>query len=203
MWSPVQRVGLVYWGFVVTIVGVALIAHNGLFETKYFVLACPLFILLLTEGLFALPWRPVRFTLLVSLLLLNLTSCLNAITQPEWQRQDFRAAVEVVLKNSLPGDVLVLEPDWLEPVVRYYLGPGASNLRVISVPPPKSAGFRSQALDAKQRVWVLTAALANPRSGIKTGLSRQRKHLMTWRSYRRSPLFGLRLDWFGPAWPPP
>lgn len=198
-WSPIHRVGMVYWGFVGTIVGVALLAHNGLFETKYFVLACPLFILVVTEGIFALPWASVRWTLLASLLLLNITSSLNAICQPEWQRQDFRAALEVVLKNCHPGDTLVLEPDWLEPVVRYYLGPRSDDLHLISVPPPKSPSFQASGLDPEHDVWVLTAALANPRSAVLPGLSAQRRHKMVWRSYRRSPLFGLRLDWFAAA----
>jgi hypothetical protein len=197
--GPLRQVGIVYWGFVAIIFGVPVRLPLSLFEMKYFVLVSPLFILLVTEALFLLPWQSVRWAAWAALVALNLTSTLNAICYSEWHRQDFRGAVEVVVKNAQPGDAMVLEPDWLEPVVRYYLGVRANDLKLLPVAPADSLKFSASRLNPGHRVWVLRAALATPASQVLAQLSLDRRPLMHWKSYRRAPLLQLDLFLFSQA----
>ena len=192
--GPLRQVGIVYWGFVAIILGFPVRMPLSLFEMKYFVLVSPLFVLLVTEAIFSVPWRSVRWTAWVALVALNLTSALNAICFSEWHRQDFRGAVEVVVKNARPGDVMVLEPDWLEPVVRYYLGARANDLNLLPISPADSLKFDTSGWTPEHRVWVLRAALASPASQVLPQLSLTRRPLLHWTSHRRAPL--LQVDLF-------
>jgi hypothetical protein len=199
----VRRLAVVYWGFVATLVGVPLLSPVGVFETKYFVLASPIFVILLTESVFLLPWPRVSAVLWLGLLLLNLTSSLNAILWPEWHRQDFRSAAGVLARNVRSGDQVVLDPDWLEPVMKHYLGARSSELRWLPLTPQQSVRFEADRLDPEQRVWVVKAALAPRSSRVLSELSQQRRGLIRWRSHRRAPLFDVELFLFSHAgWSP-
>lgn len=192
----VRRIGMVYWGFAATLLGVPAVSAAGVFESKHFVLASPLYVLLMTEAIFTLPWRSLRATLMAGLILLNLTSALNAIMLPEWHRQDFRGAIEVVARNARPGDILVMDPDIVAPVVEHYLGQRRASLTLVPLSPEASASFRSESLPAgasEQRVWVVQGALATYNGPLLPELSKNRRQLMHWKSHRRSPLQEVEL----------
>jgi 4-amino-4-deoxy-L-arabinose transferase-like glycosyltransferase len=199
--GPIRRVGMVYWGFLATIIGVPLLTSGGAFETKYFVLTSPLFILLVSEAIFRLPWHSVQNTALAALLLLNLTSALNAIGLSEWHRQDFRGAAQVLAHNYRAGDRILLEPDWLEPVMRHYLGQEGLKppLGVVPIAPEESLNFRAAGLDPACRIWVVRAALAAGGSRVLPELSGSRVPLLSWKSSRRAPLFEVELYLFSSA----
>jgi len=185
-----RRVLAVFVGTVVSVFLVARFTSLGIHETKYMVLVSPLFWTLVAAGC-SVPGHRVGWALAGLFLAVNLTSSLNAITQPEWSRQDFRGAIRYLAEHGRGDDLLLVTSDWAMPAVSYYL---PQRMRIASLNAGQAAGFGATGLSS--RVWLMraSASLSDPADEVGRRLREAGwRPTREWRTYRRNPDFAVDL----------
>jgi hypothetical protein len=139
---------------------------RDLFEIRYFAASVPALLLLLarvTTG-----WttsrigRGVLATALLATLVVGLVDQQLNGTNP--RRYDFQGALSRVQSEMRPGDTLVYEPGFLQPVIRYY--EPRLNIRALDAGLPKPT-HRGAA--PRGRVFLLASFLDKPQYASGTG----------------------------------
>jgi uncharacterized membrane protein len=156
---------LLIW-LVVPLVMVSLFAIKNFkpFNPRYVIVALPAYVFILAEGLrpraAALPGNLVRGVLIAGLLVLTAVSLWNHYHVPGYQKDDFRAAAEVLNAEFAPGDVVFVEGTY-EPLI-YYCGDRIPLLPLFPELIRDEHGLESFVLEKSGvagRVWLVTSRL--------------------------------------------
>ncbi len=128
------------------------LAFTRLYETRYLMMLYPVWLLLLTFPLLALPTLQPRPALRLhalspllvvgALLVLAASSGVLSLRQPQYGlfsgdpvKEQFREAIETLATNAHPDDAIILHPIYLQPLYDYYMH------RFSRDEPPPTIGF--------------------------------------------------------------
>jgi mannosyltransferase len=102
-------------------IAVTLVAsfRQPIFFYRYLLLCIPAALLLIAQGIWRLPWRPLVAASLLALLVLQASNTMELLRWPG--RHDCRSATFYIGRHAQPGDLFVTYSYWVKLAYGYYL----------------------------------------------------------------------------------
>jgi mannosyltransferase len=94
--------------------------RTRILATRYISFAFPSFFILLGLGLGVIRNRKLRILLLAALVVANVIGLANYYFNPDFQRDPWREAAQLLQERALPGDVVFVSTDTITVAVDYY-----------------------------------------------------------------------------------
>ncbi len=104
-----------------------IVSHfKHLFVIRYLLVVLPFFVVAAAMGIRQIPWRSVTVAVAAAISVMSLVEDYSYYRAPSFQ--DWRSAVTFVAARAVPGDVLMIYPNYYEIPVQYYVGrlPGST-----------------------------------------------------------------------------
>lgn len=140
-----------------------------IFAIRHMVLVLPLYLSLISLTLSSIHSRWIRAALITFIILLNFTSTFNIIAKPQFQRNDFRTAAEILRSHMKEGDGIVLSNGYQKFMLFYYM-PELKEKDLIAVERGNRATISIKDLSRFKTVWLVLSdqEMADPLRRVDT-----------------------------------
>lgn len=129
------------------------------FSTRYMALTLPFYFLLVSYTIGSIRAVWLKAAVVALILFVNFSSTKTLVYEPEFQRNDFRAAAAIIKQDLKPGDGLVLVHGYQKFLLQYYL-PEMPEKNSFYIDAGDPENFNAKALKKYPRVWLV---LSHPR----------------------------------------